>query len=254
MLNKFSEKPINIVFEKPTKMLIEDLKAHDQCVEILQQPGFIIGNDYYQQELPGAISRVFCRLAVLNRMNQLNKLLTPNFGIYFFDVFRTKATQAYLFFECQERLRKQHPEFPLDELEAETRRYVSHPNEPTRFTAPPHNTGAAIDLGFVDLKTKKMLNYGSPIDLSEKISDTDFFEKPYDLAIGLTETEWLEIRKNRRILFNAMTYLGFTNYPSEWWHYDLGDGMWAHATGHETIFHSMESSVQAALKNKTVVV
>lgn len=252
MLSKLAETPIKGIFPQPSEKLIAELKMRDQCVEILPQPGFVIGNDYYQQQLPGAIARVFCRAALLDRMQQLSQLLKPEFGIYFFDVFRTKATQAYLFNDCQARLEQKHPEFTLAELAAETRKYVTHPDEPERFTAPPHNTGAAIDIALVDLATGKMLNYGSPIDLSENISDTDFFERAFDKNQGLTEKEWLEARKNRRVLFNAMTHLGFTNFPSEWWHYDLGDGMWAHTTGHATIYHSMELAVQAALETEAV--
>lgn len=251
MLKQFAETPIQLSFQKPTESFIAELSADDQCVEILPCPGFSIGNDYFQQQLPGAIPRVFCRAALLKRMHQLCEILAPHYGLYFFDVFRTKITQGYLFNECYNRLKREHLEFSEIELAAETRKYVSHPDEPTRFTAPPHNTGGAIDLALTNLQNGTMVNYGSPIDLSEKISDTDFFEQAFDPSVGLTKTEWLDVRINRRILFNAMTYLGFTNFPSEWWHYDLGDGMWAHATGHKTIYHSMESAVQHILQMQT---
>lgn len=254
MIKQFANTPIQHTYQKPSEKFIADLYADDQCVEILSHPGFSIGNDYFQQKLPGAIPRVFCRAALLKRMNKLCEILAPDYGIYFFDVFRTKITQGYLFNECYNRLKREHLEFSEAELAAETRKYVSHPDEPTRFTAPPHNTGGAIDLALINLQNGAMVNYGSAIDLSEKISDTDFFEQPFDDSMGLTETEWLEVRKNRRILFNAMTYLGFTNFPSEWWHYDLGDGMWAHATGHDTIYHSMESAVQTVLQTDIAVV
>ncbi|CAK2155539.1 hypothetical protein VCRA2116O234_510012 [Vibrio crassostreae] len=36
---------------------------------------------------------------------------------------------------------------------------------------------------------------------------------------------------NRRLLYNAMIGAGFTNLPSEWWHYDYGNQMWANYTG-----------------------
>ena len=36
-----------------------------------------------------------------------------------------------------------------------------------------------------------------------------------------------EQQQNRKILFDAMTAAGFTNYPAEWWHYSYGDRMWA---------------------------
>ncbi len=32
-----------------------------------------------------------------------------------------------------------------------------------------------------------------------------------------------EQRRNRQILYSAMTDAGFVNYPAEWWHYSYGD-------------------------------
>ena len=37
-----------------------------------------------------------------------------------------------------------------------------------------------------------------------------------------------EIIRNRRLLYHVMTENGFTNLPSEWWHYDYGDRFWAY--------------------------
>ncbi len=35
-----------------------------------------------------------------------------------------------------------------------------------------------------------------------------------------------QVRENRRLLYYAMIDAGFTNLPSEWWHYDYGDRFW----------------------------
>ncbi|MET1534747.1 M15 family metallopeptidase [Burkholderia sola] len=32
---------------------------------------------------------------------------------------------------------------------------------------------------------------------------------------------------NRKILIDALPRAGFTNYPSEWWHWSFGDRDWA---------------------------
>jgi D-alanyl-D-alanine dipeptidase len=39
---------------------------------------------------------------------------------------------------------------------------------------------------------------------------------------------------NRRLLFQAMTRAGFTNYPGEWWHFDYGNQRWANVSGSDT--------------------
>ncbi|WP_244137038.1 M15 family metallopeptidase [Burkholderia pyrrocinia] len=33
--------------------------------------------------------------------------------------------------------------------------------------------------------------------------------------------------RNRHVLIAALTGTGFTNYPSEWWHWSFGDRYWA---------------------------
>ena len=38
------------------------------------------------------------------------------------------------------------------------------------------------------------------------------------------------------MLYNVMTAAGFANLPSEWWHYDYGDNMWAQLTGGKAIY------------------
>ena len=45
-----------------------------------------------------------------------------------------------------------------------------------------------------------------------------------------------EVRDNRRLLYNVMTAAGFTNLPSEWWHFDYGDGMWAQLKNENAIY------------------
>lgn len=41
---------------------------------------------------------------------------------------------------------------------------------------------------------------------------------------------------NRRLLYNAMISAGFTNLPSEWWHYDYDTKFWGYFTGKKPLF------------------
>ncbi len=69
-----------------------------------------------------------------------------------------------------------------------------------------------------------MLNYGSQFDemmhpvFADKRSETNYFEE---------NTNDLEARKNRRILYHLMDTLGFSNYPLERRHYDYGNQFYA---------------------------
>jgi hypothetical protein len=51
------------------------------------------------------------------------------------------------------------------------------------------------------------------------------------IVVARGESADLLAKKNRRLLYHAMKKAGFTNYPSEWWHYDYGDTFWGALTG-----------------------
>ena len=94
--------------------------------------------------------------------------------------------------------------------------YVSLPNNDEELP-PLHSTGGSIDLTIFDLKNKKDLDLGVGFDEFSKLTNSDSFEKN-----GMDET----IRDNRRLLYTVMTSVGFTNLPSEIWHYDYGNRAW----------------------------
>ena len=50
----------------------------------------------------------------------------------------------------------------------------------------------------------------------------------YETAEHVQGAEDEQVRENRRLLYYAMIDAGFTNLPSEWWHYDYGDRFWAY--------------------------
>ena len=43
-------------------------------------------------------------------------------------------------------------------------------------------------------------------------------------------------RENRRILYYAMIEAGFTNLPSEWWHYEYGTKFWSYFKGRPALY------------------
>lgn len=84
------------------------------------------------------------------------------------------------------------------------------------MTPPPHSTGAAIDITLVDA-TGGLIDMGSPIDELSPRSHPDYYanqpEKPYHV--------------HRQLLRDVMHSAGFRRHPGEWWHFCLGDQMWA---------------------------
>ena len=89
-----------------------------------------------------------------------------------------------------------------------------------KMRAPVHTTGGAVDLTLIDTNGKP-LNMGTDFDDFSEKANTDYYERHFNQ----------EITKNRRLLYNAMINEGFTNIPSEWWHYDYGDSYWGFYKG-----------------------
>jgi zinc D-Ala-D-Ala dipeptidase len=82
-------------------------------------------------------------------------------------------------------------------------------------TPPPHSTGAAVDLTIADNAGQEW-DMGSPIDENSPRSQPDFF--------AATQPQ---LHARREILYLCMSKAGFARHPHEWWHFSLGDQMWA---------------------------
>jgi zinc D-Ala-D-Ala dipeptidase len=86
-------------------------------------------------------------------------------------------------------------------------------------TPPPHSTGAAIDLTLVDERGNQ-IEMGSPIDEMSDRSQPGYFANSDDPV----EQQYAQ---NRQLLDRIMTDTGFRRHPAEWWHFSIGDQLWA---------------------------
>lgn len=137
------------------------------------------------------------------------------------DAWRPFALQQELYTTYSERIVK---EFGLESSNEEEKRiairkFVSEPVK-DRDIPPVHTTGGAVDLTIIG-RDGKELEMGTGFDAFTEKTYTSFFEKEAETAENIT------IRDNRRLLYHIMTEAGFTNLPSEWWHFDYGDRFWA---------------------------
>lgn len=106
--------------------------------------------------------------------------------------------------------------------------YSKWKNMVNRYTSPPggssHQYGGAVDVTIVD-------SSGERLDMGTTL--TDYGERVHTENGLITEGQ----RKNRELLYEAMTKAGFVNYPLEWWHYSYGDRMWAAYTSKSECFY-----------------
>lgn len=85
--------------------------------------------------------------------------------------------------------------------------------------APPHSTGAAIDVTLVDTGGRDV-DFGSPVDEVSVRSYPDRFARA-------TTAPERAFHQHRQLLRRCMLVAGFAAHPREWWHFSLGDRLWA---------------------------
>lgn len=88
-----------------------------------------------------------------------------------------------------------------------------------RKMPPPHSTGAAVDVTLVDEQGRN-LDMGGEIDEISERSQPDYYLSDED---GDSQ----QYHFNRQLLNRIMSNAGFIRHPEEWWHFSLGDQMWA---------------------------
>ena len=184
---------------------------------------------YFEQGLAGAAKNMYVRKTTAEMLLEASRLLPEGVKLKVFDAWRPQIVQKTLFDRYFQRLSKEYEGSGLavEERVKKTREFVSYPSDdPMKPFA--HETGGAVDLTLTDA-------YGNELDMGTRFDDfstaayTAFFETGEESEPG----------RNRRILYNAMLAAGFTNLPSEWWHYDYGDNFWGALTGNNAIYQGI---------------
>lgn len=186
-------------------------------VEIVTNDRFEVNMQYPILGMQHAERHCFFRKEAYERLQEAADKLPRGYRFQILDAWRPFALQHELYEEYREDIIRQ---FQLGNCEAEyqasvIRRFVSDPVS-DHAVPPVHTTGGAIDLTIVDAEGKP-LDMGSGFDEFSDRTYTAYYEKEGSQ----------NIRDNRRLLYHIMTEAGFTNLPSEWWHYDYGDRFWA---------------------------
>lgn len=180
---------------------------------------------YAKQGLPGAVDECYVREGIYRRLLRVARALPARYGLVVLDGWRPWRVQQYLFETLQEALRAHYPELSEAALLARTREFVAVPSREAGSPSP-HLTGGAVDVTLSD-GDGLLLDMGTLFDEAVPASHTAALE-----TLPRPTTRERQARDNRRRLYAAMGEQGFTNLPSEWWHYDAGDQLWAHYGGH----------------------
>lgn len=179
---------------------------------------------YARLGIPGAVPECFVREGVYRALLHAARQLPDGIGMVVLDGWRPWRVQQYLFDTLHEAIHHHHPALDDGELMVRTREFVSLPSRDPMAPSP-HLTGGAVDVTLCDADGMP-LDMGTQFDEALPASHTDHFE-----TLPALSSAQCQARNNRRLLYHVMREAGFTNLPSEWWHYDYGDQLWAHYSG-----------------------
>jgi len=189
---------------------------------------------YYEKGIPGATDKCYMRLGVANLILKAAQYLPQ--GLYFkiYDAWRPARVQEALFNNYMEYLSSlsENKGKSREQIYQKAIMFVSFPSmDPKRPFV--HSTGGAVDLTIVD-ESFQELDMGTAFDDFSEKAHTAYYE-----TAKLQDEGFEQIRRNRRLLYNVMTGVGFTNLPSEWWHYDYGDRFWSYYTKKPAIYEGI---------------
>lgn len=179
----------------------------------------------------------------------------PGWRIQIFDAYRPIAVQQFMvdhtFAEVAQT--KGVPISNLSEMEKhaiwqEVYQFWAIPSH-NPATPPPHSTGGAIDITLVD-EQDQPVDMGSPIDELSPRSYPNYYAidnlKTLSwLGDGIDLEQAREFHDRRQLLRQIMLRAGFCQHPNEWWHFSMGDQLWAWTTNQNNPTTSVSASYGA---------
>ncbi len=243
-LNQLTETPIPE--QKPVdwdNIRDQDLvECHEDLVPASLMPNrILVRPQYFIQKLRSALSECYVRQGVLNRLVEAVKMLPDNNKLVLFDSWRSLELQQELFDRFRTELAAVHPNLSYDQLTKKAMCFVALPVANSENVSP-HITGGSVDLSIAD-SNGNLLDMGTGFDDTTTRSYTRFYEELTEQKIQITEKEQ-KILNNRRLLYNTMTSVGFSNYPNEWWHYDFGNKIWAWSKSNGSVARYGQASIK----------
>jgi D-alanyl-D-alanine dipeptidase len=191
---------------------------HDALVKVTENTRLKCHSMYHDAKIDGALPDIWLRQGTVSRLEKALGFLPEHLGFRLLDGWRPFKVQTALRDLVGQELLASHPELNAAEFERLLNQFVAQPRQDLDSPSP-HLTGGSVDLTLFDIRTGATLDLGTAFDSPELDSWTAAFE-------DINKDE--EIRRHRRYLFNAMTLAGFTNLPTEWWHFDFGNQLWAY--------------------------
>lgn len=189
------------------------IEACTEALESVTGDRLLAHSVYRERGYPNALDQVWLRATLCQRIAAASELLPDGCSFILLDGWRPVALQTTLYNQYRQDI-AENTGLAGEALEEETQRFIKLPSIDANCPSP-HITGGAVDLTLA--KHGKALDMGGEYDELSDRSSTDFYEQRSD------NEPYHTFRNRRRILCSVMTYVGFSNYPEEWWHFDMGN-------------------------------
>lgn len=185
-----------------------------------------------------ALGGVFLRAGVVDLLHQAAATLPEDLSLLLWDGWRPVELQRALYSIYRAELERSSG-LGGSELETHLQEFVSIPSTDPRKPSP-HLTGGAVDLTLADA-TGAAIDMGGRFDELTDRSRTEYYH-------DATSADGGRFHERRQLLLSVMTSAGFTNFPSEWWHFDYGNQFWAQHRGRPAFYglSSLDAAVKAA--------
>lgn len=189
-------------------------------VELKSNEFFVVDMKYPSLKMKNAVEQCFVRWEVYEMLLKAAQSLSGKYKIKIWDAWRPFALQKELYDLYSANIVKRFGLANCTETQRKSviAKFVSDPIE-DRDVPPVHTSGGAVDVTLVDLEGKE-IKMGTDFDAFTELTATTYFEQNKELD--------KVVRNNRRLLYYTMINAGFTNLPSEWWHFDYGDQFWGY--------------------------
>ncbi len=186
---------------------------------------------YFEQGINGAINNAYVRETVAEMLMNALRLLPKCYTFKIFDAWRPYEVQYELYYNYFNQLKSlaENEALSDNEIHKKAKNFVSFPDKSIEVSFV-HSTGGAIDLTIVNSDGTE-LDMGTEFDSFNSNSNTAY----YETHMCPNQT----VKLNRRLLYSVMTESGFTNLPTEWWHYDYGDSFWSIYTKKPMLYRSI---------------
>ncbi|MGH3866790.1 MAG: M15 family metallopeptidase [Pseudonocardiaceae bacterium] len=149
------------------------------------------------------------RRSVAGALYQAAELLPDDVQLLVVEAYRSPALQQQLWSAARDEIAGTHPLAAPSEIDRLTRLVVARPST----AGGGHQTGAAVDITLADAT-------GTELWMGTSVGE---FTAATPARATVTDT----VGWRRRLLTHCLTEVGFINYPAEWWHFSMGDRLWA---------------------------